>query len=440
MTVYNFNMQLRDYQTDLIQKCRESFKTHKRVLAVLPCRAGKTVCFAYMAQEHVKRGGKVWFLVHRKELEEQAKETFQKMGINTSNIYIGMVGTALKKAAFEPSMIVFDEAHHCSAETWMKIIQTHKKCYIVGLTATPARMDGKPLGDIFEDMIIGISSKELIAKKRLSDFKYYAPDVNLKDAKWSMKGSDYDMKDVEMKLDKPAIFGEVSKLISQKRKTIIYCPTIAYSKKLAEAIPGAKHIDAETPKEERKSVLEKFRSGETRVLLNVFLFGEGLDVPDCDTVIMLRPTISLSLFIQQSMRCLTYFPGKEAIIYDLVGNVFRHGLPTNDQEWSLKKRIKRENDISLETKVRECKFCFRVYSPPNRICPYCKHDNGQTKEEIKIQRDKELKEITEMKKKKMRSEQGRAQTYEQLVELGRSRGYNNPSGWAYMVLRNRRKI
>ena len=223
-------MILRNYQENLIENTRFAFmQGYKRPLVVLPCGAGKTVCFAYMAEQHVKRGGKVWFLVHRKELIDQTLSV-----INHPNIYVGMIGTALKKAPFEPTMIIFDEAHHSSAVTWQKIINTFPSIPIIGLTATPCRLDGKPLGAIYDKMIIGVDSEYLIEHKYLSDYDYYAPS-NL------VANFNSDTENVGIDFDKK-IYGNVLKYIDSNKKTIIYCPNIAFSETLAYNIPGAVHF------------------------------------------------------------------------------------------------------------------------------------------------------------------------------------------------------
>ena len=441
-------MRLRDYQAELIGEVRESLKTHKRVLAVLPCRAGKTVMFAYMAKRHADRGGYTWFLVHRRELVSQAEATFDSMGIPRENTLIAMVQTVSlhMERYHRPTMIIFDEAHHSSAATWGRIIERFPDVPIIGLTATPCRMDGKALGDVYQDMRVGISAEKLTEMRYLSRYDYYAPDISLDGAEWAMRGSDFDQDDVARTLDKPEIYGDAMRCVDPGRRTIVYCPTVAYSQRLAQAINDAlgegtaAHVDGELPKAERDGRIAAFRDGRVRVLTNCYLVGEGLDVPECDTVVMLRPTLSVALYVQQAMRCLTRSEGKRAIIYDLVGNVYRHGMPTDDREWSLTKPVKaRSKSGEREFLVRECKECFRVYRGNARICPYCGHDNGMTRKEIREHRDAELKKIEALEKKERRREQGRAQTYDELVAIGKERGYKNPYGWAYRIMMSRRR-
>lgn len=440
-------IELRGYQEKLINDVRESLRTNKRVLAVLPCRAGKTVMFAYMAKRHAERGGYTWFLVHRRELVAQARSTFESMGIPTDGVLIDMVQTVSRhmERYHRPTMIIFDEAHHSSAGTWEKIIEAFPNIPIIGLTATPCRLDGKALGDIYQDMRVGPSAEELTDMGYICRYDYFAPDISLDGAEWAMKGSDFDQDDVARTLDRPEIYGDAMKCVDPSRRTIVYCPTVAYSEKLAEAINSslgegiAVHVDGGLPKAERDGRIAAFREGKAKVLTNCYLVGEGLDVPECDTVVMLRPTLSVALYIQQAMRCLTKNEGKKAIIYDLVGNVYRHGMPTDGREWSLTKPVRAKSKSGeRELLVRECKECFRIYKGNARVCPYCGHDNGVTKKEMREHLDAELKKIEELKKKEKRKEQGRAQTYEELVAIGEERGYKNPRGWAYRIISSRK--
>ena len=129
------------------------------------------------------------------------------------------------------------------------------------------------------------------------------------------------------------------KKLSDGKQAICYCSNIKQSIKMAaefnQAGIVAKHIDGETPKAEREAAIEYFRQGKIMVLCNVDLISEGFDVPDCNTAILLRPTQSYGLFIQQSMRCMRYKEGKIAVIIDHVGNVGRFGTPDMEREWTL---------------------------------------------------------------------------------------------------------
>src|SRR5699024_3232386 len=203
----------------------------------------------------------------------------------------------------------------------------------------------------------------------LAPYKYYAPTLidkgnlklnNLKE--FSNKSVDKEMKNM--------IFGDVIKHyrnLANGTQAIAYCHSIEASKRTADAFNEAgivaRHIDGKTSKDERDSVIQQFRDQKITILCNVDLIGEGFDVPDCSTVIMLRPTQSLSLFIQQSMRGMRYKEGKKSIIIDHVDNVRRHGLPDMEREWTLEGQ---KTESKAEIQVKECINCFAVYHADNK--------------------------------------------------------------------------
>ena len=434
---------LRTYQEDMIKQIRQSFRTgHKRILSVLPCGAGKTICFAYMAENHILKNpkNKVWFLVHRQELIEQTIDSFKRFGINMNNIFVGMVQSVSRhiEKYGEPTLIIFDEAHHATAKTWTNIIDAFPGVPVIGLTATPCRLNGDSLGLIFDDMKVGVNTQYLLSHNYLSKFEYYAPKINYMIPK--IVGSDYDVSTMEYE---SRIYGDVLNYIDLNRKIIIYCPNIQFSRNLEQEINErfgnvAVHFDGTTPDGERKQIIRDFRDGKIKMLLNVDLIGEGFDVPDCDCVMLLRPTQSTALFIQQSMRCMRYKEGKTAVIYDFVGNAYRHGLPDEDREWSLEKKVRCRNSNSMpDILSRMCEKCYRVYSGINRICPYCGNDNGKTKKQIEEEKQAELEHIEKVERRKKRMEVGMCNDYEQLVKIGIERGYKNPRYWAKTIIESR---
>lgn len=428
-------MNLRPYQTDLIQLTREVFKKgYKRPLVVLPCGGGKTVCFAYMAQQHtlLATTNYVWFLVHRRELITQTLSTFKAMGIPHDRIYIGMIGTALKHPT-PPTLIIFDEAHHATARTWQRVIEAYPSVPVVGLTATPKRLNGEALDMIFDTLVDSVSAESLIDNGYLAPYEYYAPRLPVDLTDIPIIGADYDQAVVADRFERAKIYGDIAKYIDPARKTIIYAPTIAFSQSLAANIKGVVHFDGNTPVAERDRIIKEFRDGTIRCLTNVNLIGEGFDVPDCDTVILARPTQSLSLYIQQSMRCMRYQDNKVAIVYDMVGNAYRHGMPTEQRMWTLAGRIKPKHTTEQDVIVRECRACFRVYKGNASVCPYCGNDNGKTKQQIKIEADAALQRITEVK----RTERRKARTLDDLKRIELERGYKK--GWAYRVFNARRR-
>jgi len=412
---------------------------HKRPLVVAPCGSGKTVLFAWMARQTQLKNKNVWFLVHRRELMDQTHAAFKLFNIPTDNIHIGMVVTVANHPDRwpVPDLIIFDEGHHASAATWRKIISAYPKAWLIGLTATPVRLDGKPLGAIFDDLIIGATTKELIGLNYLAPFRYFAPAVaDL--AGLGKRGSDYNQDQASEMLMKKAIYGDVIKhwkKYAEGYQTICYCASIKHSRAMAEAFQAvgvnAVHFDGDTPAKERTEIVQRFRDGEITVLTNVDLVGEGFDVPACWCCILLRPTMSLGLFMQQAGRALRPQEGKTAVILDHVGNYTRHGLPADDHQWSLAEKVKSRPEYDDEGKllVRQCPFCYFTFKTGPTVCPNCGMEIASTRKELENIQEIELKEITASDKRSKHWEEMKARSYADLLVIEKKRGYKK--GWAY---------
>ncbi|MCM1055617.1 MAG: DEAD/DEAH box helicase [Bacteroides sp.] len=394
-------MKLYDYQEDLIERVRAAWRRGKRKpCIVLPCGGGKSVICADMAKRTTDNGRNVLFLVHREELCRQIESTFTDYGVNTELCTVGMVQTVTRhiERINKPSLIITDENHHCLASSYRYIYEAFPESCFVGVTATPVRLNGGGLGEINDCLIIGPSVKQLIENEKLAPYDYYAPKVADLSGIRSRNG-DYAAEDIEAALNKPHIYGDVIKYYKRLKggKAVCYCATVKHSQDMAEAFRkhgiSAYHIDGKTPTNERSCIIQGFREGKIRVLCNVDLISEGFDVPDCSTSILLRPTKSLTLYIQQAMRCMRYQPGKKALIIDHVGNVHRHGLPDTEREWTLDSKppkADKRNTVS----VRQCTECFFTHKPAP-ACPKCGHIYELTQREIKEKQEAELKKIVE---------------------------------------------
>ncbi|MDE5563845.1 MAG: DEAD/DEAH box helicase, partial [Oscillospiraceae bacterium] len=371
-------MQLRDYQLDAIRQVSISWREGcKRPCIVIPCGGGKSVITAEMAKRTTDSGRRVLFLVHRREVCEQIEATFTAWGVDMALCTVQMVQTACRRTEklSEPCLIITDENHHCLAKSYRKIYDAFPKAYCVGVTATPVRLNGGGLGEVNDRLIIGPTVRELIDRQCLADFDYYAPAVaDLSGLKRKSTG-DFDMTQAADMLDKPAIYGDILRhyrKLADGVKAICYCPIIAHSQETArrfceDGIPAA-HIDGDTLKDKRTAIVQAFREGEIQVLCNVDLISEGFDVPDCGCSILLRPTKSLTLYIQQAMRSMRYQPGKRAVIIDHVGNVHRFGLPDENRQWSLEP--KRSQTKENQVHVRQCPECFYTHNTAPK-CPNC---------------------------------------------------------------------
>lgn len=445
---------LYDYQKSLYDKSLESFKNgNRRVLVVAPCGAGKSYLFLKMCESSASRGKKVLVLVHRKELAEQHRQLFTSAGLDTTNIRVALFWSESNRLGqYEfPDLIIADEAHWIP-KTLQKVLDYYD-CRVIALTATPCRLSGDPMGAVYEDMIVGIGVKELIERKRLAPYDYYS--VPLADvSRLSVRNGDYVMSEAEALLSKPGIYGDVIdayRKYADGKKSIVYCASIKHSQEVAEAFRNAGykavHMDGNTPKQERIKTMEAFRSGAIQIICNVMLIVEGISVPDCECCILLRPTISTTIFVQSAMRCMRYKDGKRAIILDMVANYLKLGMPDEDREWSLDKPVKHRKDMDEKGNfyIRTCPQCFKVFKTAP-VCPHCGTEYPLHPREIKAHQDIELARITVEEaekvaeaKKAARREQGRAQTFEELLAIGKAKGYKNPAFWAAQVMRGRKR-
>ena len=443
-------MILRDYQQDLYRKTVEAFKQgYRRPLVVAPCGAGKSYLFAEMIR---RTNGEVLVLTHRQELKQQHEELLHNL--NITNARVAMVLTEYNRLGKypTPALIVTDEAHLSRSNSWQKVIEYYDT-YTVGFTATPIRLDGKPLGDIFDVLIEGVDVKWLIDNHRLAPYEYYAPTtVDTSDLR--KVAGDYVVSDLERLMNERAIYGnviEAYRKFASGERAIAYCVSISHAKETALAFNSvgirAKAISANTEPKLRKSIMEDFRNGRISILCNVGIIAEGISIDEVTCCMLLRPTDSVALGIQQMMRCMRYMPNKTAKIVDCVGNYTRIGLPDEPREWSLDKPVARRKSLNEngDFYIRCCPECYLTFKTAP-ICPYCGSEYPLHPREIQAHEEIELSRITaeetarvEQMKKAARMEQGRAQSFEELVRLGRQRGYKNPAAWAAKVFRGRRK-
>lgn len=425
-------MQLRPYQIDLIEQVRKAYQEgYRRPCIVLGCGGGKSVIAADMAKRTTQKGNRVLFLVHRQELCEQIENTFREYGVDMQLCQVGMVQTITRrfKRIPIPDLIITDENHHCLAKSYRKIYDAFPNARCVGITATPIRLNGGGLGDVNDKLIFGVSTKWLMEHQFLAPYEYYAPKLFDPQALRTRNG-EYVLED--MKFGK-AIYGDVIhyyRKLSDGKKAICYCATIRHSQEMAERFwqsgIRAAHIDGTTPKAVRQNIIEAFRAGNIQVLCNVDLISEGFDVPDCNTSILLRPTKSLTLYIQQSMRCMRYQKGKKALIIDHVGNYSRFGLPDDDRAWSLESKPKASKDVN-ETPVKECDECYRVVPAACQICPHCGYEFPKPSRELEEIRREALEQVKRIVMDYDRPED--CQTIRELQVYAQNHGYK--PGWVY---------
>lgn len=432
---------LRDYQRDIYDKIRTELVSHKGVCAVLPCRSGKSYIMKEIVESACKKGNKVLILAHRNLLISQHKKLIENCRIASVFTEANHLGEYPN-----PQLIIIDEAHVSNSESYQKVCNYYD-CKRVLFTATAKRLDNKPL-NLCDVIINGISGDELIERGDVAPYDLFAPKLNIDLSKVSMSGADFNNEELsEVMLDKK-IYGDIIKYyknLADNKQAIAYCVNVKHSQAVRDLfiennIPAV-HMDATTPEKQREQIMKDFRTGKYQILCNCNLISEGITVPECDCCLLLRPTQSETLYIQQACRCLTPAPNKKAIIIDFVGNCYTHGMPTEKRIYTLDAKAKRIRNSSREPDVicRTCSHCLRVYPGNDRICPYCGEDNGKTRKQIEADEKAELERVEAIQKRVARSEVGMCKDFGELVRLAYKRGYANPQGWAYYILEGRRK-
>lgn len=457
--------ELRDYQRDMIDRCRDALRRSRSVLQVLPTGGGKTAIGAFMAGTASGRGLRVLFTVHRDFLIRQTVESFARVGIRCGVIAAGRpynpmeavqvasIQTLTRRLDKIPpfDLWICDEAHHIPAGSWAKVAAWHTG-RAVGLTATPARLDGRGLSDFFDDMVIGPSVGDLIQAGHLAPYRAFAPTApDL--AGVHTRAGDYARDEISDIMDRRKIIGDMVghyRNLANGARAIYFAVSIRHSQHIAATFSAsgipARHLDASSTSDERSDAARMLARGELRVLSNVDLFGEGYDLAaqagedvTIDAVGLARPTQSLVLHMQQIGRALRPKPnGGRAVILDHAGNIMCHGLPDTPREWSLNGIPKRGKNTSSEAvPVRLCPECFATHPAAMGHCPECGAIH-ETRGRDVTEAEGSLSEIDEARLKMMRrKEQSRARTYDDLVALGYSRGYKNPQKWAYHVWQHR---
>ena len=442
------SFRLHSYQQRLVDKSRKEIANgHKGVLIVSPPGSGKSVVIAEIARLTTEKGGRVLFIVHRRELINQIKGSFKRQGVNMDlvDLYTPIRARNRLKELNKPALIVTDESHHSKAKSYREIYDFFEDVVHLGFTATPWRLSGEGFTDVFDVMIEGQSVQWLIDNEFLAPFEYWAPTLaDVKALKRSSMG-DFTKKSIDEALGN-TIFGDVVKhykKLADGQQAIAYAHSVEASKEIARAFNAegveARHADAKTPDKEREQIMVDFKSGKIKVLSNVDLVSEGFDVPECSCVILARPTASLVYYLQQSMRAMRYRPNKKATIIDHVGNHIRHGLPSTPRDWEIGSREKQSRkQTEALTPTKTCPDCFAVVMSKIKECDFCGHE---------FQGDPQEKKKKEMELKKIefhadyrnisiaQKDNKELKTIEELVIYQKMRGFK--FGWVYFQARKK---
>ncbi len=448
---------LRPNQSASVEDIRVSYLNGNRSpLLVYPTGGGKTIIFSYITNEASKRGKSVLILVHRIELLRQTSEKLTEYNVPHGlinpkytpkyyeTVQVASVQTLVRRLDKipTPDLIIIDEAHHATAGQWNKILDYFPDAKTLGVTATPIRTDGKGLDSCFDDLVMGPSIMDLIELGYLAQPKVYAPPNDIDFASMRTQMGDFKKDDANDAVDRPTITGDA---VAHYRKlcdgapAVAFCVSVAHAHHVAEQFRGAGYlaesVDGSMSDEERVRILGGLDNGTVQIVCSCDIISEGTDIPKIAAAILLRPTMSEGLYLQQVGRALRVCDGKDyAVILDHVGNTKRHGMPTQDREWSLKgrKKKKRSEREEVNIGIAQCDNCFAVFSPAP-VCPECGEIIKETARKAPEEVGGELVEVSAIVKKAARMEVGRARTKEDLVRIASERGYKK--GWVYQMMK-----
>jgi len=450
----------RDYQDKLDTDTRREFsRGYRKILVQSPTGSGKSVYFSKIIKGAFDKAKTILFLVHRRELVKQAAGHMDVeevpygiiMSGSAASIFaqlqLASIDTLRARAMGEKTQIdmpdadivIVDEAHHVGSKTYERIFEHYKDSVIIGVTATPARGDGKGLGNYFEVLIIGPTVRYLMDMGYLAEASYMVPNIpNLKDIK--IRRGDYVESELADVMNNAKLVGNIVDhwvKYGESRQTILFAVNVAHSRAMAEkfnalGIPAA-HIDGRTPLKERDLILEQYTAGKFKVLCNCQVFTEGTDMPDVACIVMAAPTKSLIKYLQMGGRGLRpKWDGGDCLIMDHTGNVLIHGELDEEHDWALGKGTVQERDAAKadpdpgQEKEFICGECGTKFKKQS-LCPKCGTPLGQATKDVATARG-ELVPLPKGKKEKYNIDDKQS-WYSMFLMHAAVKNYNE--GWAF---------
>ncbi len=406
------NAMLRPYQLSLYQRVREAFRTHRRVFVQLPTGGGKTAIFSEMVKSSAERRWNVWVVVPRNELLEQASDALLAVGVKHGRIdathsesaaydvHVVSKDTLIRrydKIRRPPQFIIVDEAH-LALDRYLEIAQQYPEARIAGFSATPERLDGRGLSELYECLVCGPTVPELVEAGYLSDCRYFCPPISLDGV--HRRGTEYDEAELEALLERRKVYGEAIEHYrrhADHKPALVYCRSVKAAEETAHRFSEAGYkfeiIDGTMSYAKRRALIDGLRDGALDGLTSCELITYGLDVPRVEAVIMLRPTLSRTLYCQMLGRGLRTWPGKSFLtVLDHVGNLQEHGHPFAPHEWNFngRERAQRKRDDGIVARL--CPSIDFLYCD-KPSCVGCPHSKGGRDPRPVVQVEADLVEI-----------------------------------------------
>lgn len=444
---------LRPYQAKSIQQLRAYItQGHSRMILQGATGSGKTVIFSYIVKNASTNGKRCMVLTDRVELLEQAGGTFEKFGIIFENItaetrqvpagavMVAMVETIKRRAKhrLEFSMLmksidilIIDEAHK---NTFNDIFQyLSDTCIVIGATATPIRA-GKltPLSDYFTALVTGPEIMQLVGLGYLSRPRYFGVSVDL--SKIRIEKGEFSEADMEKLYGETKLFAGLKDNMSRHaagKKTMIFCPSVASSKQVADEL-GCLHVDGTMSPGERHRILKEFENAPGAVISNCAITTTGYDCPDIDCIVLYRATTSLPLYLQMIGRGSRTTAAKDNFtVLDFGMNIQRFGYWHAERRWSLDAEPKKSRKNLDVFPVKFCPTCGAIVPQTARECEYCGHIW------LVKEKDRVIAELTELTYKEVQ-ERAAGGTVAEIEEIRQAKGYK--VGWLLHKLSHREQF
>lgn len=455
---------LRPYQAKLEDDIRKAYLSGARaVLAVLPTGGGKTYTFSSVAYKTDLRNKSAWAIAHRHNLIKQISMSFTACGIKHgivkagytpdygSRVQVASIQSLIKRTdnLKDPDLIIIDECHHSPSASYKAIVDRYPNARILGVTATPARTDGKGLGEIFQSMVQGPTVSELMDMGYLCRYKLVGPAKSMDLTGVPIVGGDFAAQVLDSRPERSRVIGDAVETwmrVAKGKRTIVFCVSIKDAEHTAALFSDTgykfKAVHGQLKDDEISRILTDISTGALDGITSCDLVSEGTDIPALECEVDLAPTQSLVKHIQKTGRVLRIDlgnPNKVAIIIDHAENYLRNMLlPDMTPEWSLagvKQGKKASGERSIA--VRQCGSCYFVHKPAP-ICPECGYVYPLKPREV----EKEAGEMAEVdleeaRKRMQRMEQGKARSYDELLKIEKANGYKK--GWASHVWNGRKQ-